>query len=856
MTLSALLSLSGASTASPPRSLHARPATEATLAEALARLHATGLGLTESEAQARLTAYGPNGLGTQHGHHPLALLFRQFLSPMVVILIAAAALSLILGETEEALIVCTIVLASTSLGYYQESRAGNALADLERRVRVNAVVIRDGVARAIPATQIVPGDVLDLKAGSLIAADGVLLQATELHADEAVLTGESFPSEKHAAAGHQLNAANRVHMGTSVRSGQGRVLVTATGSNTEFGSLYGLVARNEPETDFARGIRRFGLLMTQVMLVLFTVVVVANVLVGRPVLESLLFAAALAVGITPELLPAIVPVTLSRGARPLASKGVLTRRLVAIENLGAMDLLCVDKTGTLTVGELTLVGAVDPAGAESSDALRWAVLNAQLQTAMPNPLDAAILERSSAVDVSGYTKLGEAAYDFERKRLSVTVERLTVRTLICKGAAASVLDRCTSILMPSGSVALTTELRAQQEQQLSDWGAKGLRVLAIATRIVGNEPCSPQTEVDLTLLGYLQFTDPIKPNIVESISALERHGIELRIISGDSRYVARNVAESIGLVANVITGPELAYLNSRAFARRIRGKTVFAEIAPDQKEQIVSALRRAGHTVGFMGDGINDAPALRTADVGISVDNAVDAARAAADVILLERDLMVLIDGIASGRHAFANTIKYITITISANLGNMLSMAAASLVLPFLPLTASQVLLNNLLSDLPMLTVSTDRVDEQMQTKPRRWDFRALLRSMFAFGLLSSLFDGLTFLVLLGVFHANSATFQSGWFVESLLTELAVVAVMRTVLPFYRQAPSPLLVAASAVVAAAAIALPYTVVGGLVGLVPLPLPILATLIAIVGAYVLATELLKVRISPLGAMAPA
>lgn len=850
MTVSHSLAPKPAS-ATAPRSQRAPRATEATLSEELERLRTTGTGLTSEQAQTRLEEFGPNGVATQHGHHPLAMFFRQFLSPMVAILVVAAALSFLLGQAEEALIVCAIVLASTGLGYYQEYRAGTALADLERRIAVNAVVVRGGRSHAVAATSIVPGDVLELKAGSLIAADGVLLEATDLHVDEAALTGESYPAEKRAAmAAIPLDPANLVHMGTSVRSGQARALVTATGSGTEYGMLVGLVAGTEPETSFARGIRQFGLLMTQIMLVLVTAVMIANVLLGHAPLESLLFAAALAVGITPELLPAIVTVTLSRGARNLASRGVLTRRLVAIENLGAMDLLCVDKTGTLTLGQLTLVQAVDPDGTESGATLKWAVVNARLQTAMPNPLDTAILERSAEVaGASGYIKLGEAAYDFERKRLSVLVEGDEGRTLVCKGAANSILDRCDEMLTGAGSRPLTPPARAEQEQRLRDWGMQGLRVLAVATRTHPAEPCTPQAEIGMTLVGYLLFADPIKENVDASVAALRKSGIELRIISGDSRYVVQHVAESIGLPARVITGPEISSLNERALARRIRDKTVFAEIGPDQKERIVAALRKRGHTVGFVGDGINDAPALRAADVGISVDNAVDAARAAADVILLQRDLMVLLDGITAGRHAFANTIKYITITISANLGNMLSMAAASLALPFLPLTASQVLLNNLLSDLPMLAVSTDRVDDQMLARPWRWNFRALLRSMVTFGLLSSLFDALTFAVLLGVFRTGEATFQSAWFVESLLTELAVVAVMRTMLPFYRQAPSRLLIMASVAVAILAIATPYTPIGGLFGLAPLPIGLLGAILAIAASYVVATELLKARISP-------
>jgi Mg2+-importing ATPase len=837
--------------ASEPRSPSSPQATEATLPEVLQRLGVTRDGLSGQEATRRQALYGINGLPASSGHHPLALLYRQFRSPMVLILVGAAILSFALGQSEEAWIVCAIVAASTGLGYYQEYRAGNALAELEGRLAIQANVIRDGIVRSIPAQAVVPGDVVQLKAGSLVVADAVLIEVEALHLDEAALTGESYPAEKSAAGDGTLTQANRVHMGTSVRSGEGLALVTETGLHTEYGRLFGLVARIEPETSFARGTRQFGLLMTQIMLVLVVVVLAVNVLLGRPVLESLLFAAALAVGITPELLPAIVTVTLSQGARRLASRGVLMRSLIAIENLGAMDTLCVDKTGTLTGGELALVDALDCSAARSSSVLQWAVVNARLQTAMPNPLDAAILDHQEPVDLSAYSKLGEAAYDFERKRLSILVEREGLCTLVCKGAVGPILDCCTHISTAEESgTLLTPELVAEQMRRVEEWGNKGLRVLAVATRSAPDEDkCTPEAETGLTLIGYLLFADPLKPDIAATVAALREMGIALRIISGDNRYVVRQVAADVGLSPHVVTGPDLARLSERAFARRVRHATVFAEIAPDQKERIVSALRRSGHTVGYLGDGINDAPALRAADVGISVDNAVDAARAAADVILLQHDLMVLLEGVRTGRHAFANTVKYITITISANLGNMLSMAVASLALPFLPLLASQVLLNNLLSDLPMLAISTDRVDDGMLSRPWRWDFRALVRSMLAFGLVSSLFDGLTFVVLMAVFHADESTFQSAWFLVSLLTELTVVAVMRTYKPVSMSAPSSTLLVSSLAVAAVAVALPFTWLGEPLGLPPLALPLLAVLLAITLAYAAATELLKNWVKP-------
>lgn len=823
---------------------------DATLQAALDRLQASVGGLSGDEAAVRLARFGPNRLGDDDGNHPVGVLFRQFRSPMVLILLAAALLSSALGEVDEAVIVSTIVMASTGLGFAQEYRAGQAVADLRRRIAVKAMVRRDGQIAEVQTPNIVPGDVIELRAGSLIPADAIVLEASALQIEEAVLTGEAFPARKTVGRPSDLlTAENRMHMGTSVRSGEGTALVTETGVRTDFGRLAKSLAGIEPETSFSRGLRRFGLLMTQIMFVLVTLVLIANVLLGRPVLDSLLFAAALAVGITPELLPAIVTVTLSQGARRLTRQGVLVRRLVSIENLGAMDLICTDKTGTLTVGDVQLEQAVDVEGNDSSDVLRWAVLNSALQTALPNALDAAILERRDEVDLGGYSKCGEVPYDFDRKRLSVVLADTRDVLLACKGATDSVLDVCETFASGGQIFPLTEARRAAEAERIATWGQDGRRVIALANKAVpAGHKCGPEDERALCLVGYLLFSDPLKPGIAKTVADLDRNGIGLRIITGDSRHVAAHVASAIGLQPKILVGTDLVGLSDSAFARRITNINVFAEATPSQKERIVSALK-ATHTVGYMGDGINDTPSLRAADVGISVDNAVDAARAAADIILLKRDLEVLLDGIVAGRTAFGNTIKYIGITISSNFGNMISMAAASILLPFLPMLATQVLLNNLLADLPMLAISTDRIDADLLGQPRRWDFRALIRSMLGFGLVSSAFDGLTFVVLLQVFHASAGLFQTAWFTESLLTQLAVIAVMRTRKPFFKSLPSPLVVGATTAVAALAVILPFVPAANRVmGFVPLPIGVLGATAAIVVTYVIASELVKRRIS--------
>ncbi len=822
-------------------------AAEVSLAESFRAASSSPSGLSSPEAAQRLRSDGANLLRAETGTHPLAILANQFRSPLILILLAAAALTFGLGETQEALIIAFIVLGSSGLGFYQEFRASGAMEALRARLAITARVRRDGRTIDLAASGIVRGDVVELAAGSLVPADGVLIEATDLHVDEAALTGESFPVAKSAAA-EAIADSNRIHMGTSIRSGSATALVLQTGARTQFGSIASAIGKLEPETSFARGIRQFGLLMTQIMLAMTVLIFPINVILGRPLLDSLLFSAALAVGLTPELLPAIVTVTLARGAQKLAGAGVLVRRLVAIENLGAMDVLCTDKTGTLTEGVVKLALACDTAGAASPETLKWAVLNASLQTGLPNPLDEAIVGGAAGVDIGAYQKHDEVPYDFERKRLSVLVSGPEGNWLVCKGAVADILAVCTGISAGDQSVPLTGPRRKAVERRLEAWGGQGYRVLAVAIKAMGESTqCDRPDEAELTLVGYLKFSDPPKPDVAETIAALEERGVRLKIVTGDNRYVAAHIATEVGIPpTHVMTGGELARLTDRALTRRAPGVDIFAEVTPDQKERIIAALRRAHRVVGYLGDGINDAPALRAADLGISVDTAVEAAKEAADIVLLRRDLRVLLDGIVIGRTAFANTLKYITITTSANLGNMISMAVASLFLPFLPLLAAQILLNNLMSDLPMLAISTDKVDAEVLAKPGRWDLPGLMRSMLRFGLASSAFDALTFALLLLAFHADASLFQTGWFLVSLLTELAIVWVMRTHKPFYESLPSPLLTVTSIGVALVALSLPYLPVADLIGFRPLPWYLTLTLIGITLAYATASELLKRR----------
>jgi Mg2+-importing ATPase len=800
-------------------------------------------GLSQPEALARLRRYGRNELRDRSAMLPITVLAEQFRSPFVLILLVAAALSFGVGEVQEGAIIALIVFASSALGFFQEYRAANTVASLQARLSHTVPVLRNGAPLEMPAAELVPGDVVPLKAGSMVPADGVVLAANSLHVDEAPLTGESFPAEKLTATGDMLAASALLHMGTSVRSGAGTMIVTSTGAATEYARIATHARGLEADTSFARGIRRFGMLMTWTMVVIVLVILPVNLLLGRPIVESVLFAAALAVGLTPELLPAIVTVTLSRGAWQLARAKVLVRRLVAIENLGAIDVLCTDKTGTLTEGQLKVAVLID--GGDGSSVGRWARINAQYQEGMENPLDRALIEGTAPL-TEPVRKLGELPYDFERKCLSVAVEVGGGCHLVCKGAVAQVLERCRHVDMEGGRAELSSERLEREEKRLADWSAKGLRVIAVAIRPLqaGVAPSRDQ-EADLDLVGYVLFEDPVKQGVREVVADLHRHGVDLKIISGDNRHVAFYVAEAVGLPgSSIMTGDQLRRLSRGALTRRLAHTHVFAEVTPDQKERIIEAYRRSGRVVGYLGDGINDAPALRAADLGISVDNAVPAAREAADVVLLQRDLHVLLDGIVTGRTSFANTLKYVSITTSANLGNMISMALASMFLPFLPLLAKQILINNFLSDLPMLAVSTDRVDDAMLRQPGTWDFRRLMRSMLSFGAVSSAFDLMTFALLLWLFRESPEGFRTGWFIESLLTEIGIIFVMRTQLPALASRPGRLLVVMSAVVAVVGIGITLLPIASITGFSLLPVEVLAGLVAIVLLYCAASEILK------------
>jgi Mg2+-importing ATPase len=790
-------------------------------------------GLSTAQAQSALERHGANTVQDEPRLAPLALAARQFASPLVLVLVFGAAVSAFLRNWFEALIILAIVAGSAALGFAQEYRAGAAVSALRRRLQLTAEVVRDGTARRIAVAEIVPGDVVLLAAGNLVPADAVVLEAKDFLLSEAALTGESFPAEKRPG--------EPVFLGTSVRSGTARVEVTRTGRASAYGAVAARLSTRAPESEFARGVRDFGYLLVRVMLLVVVFVLGVNQLLGRPAVESLLFAVALAVGITPELLPAIVSVTLSRGARDMARRGVVVRRLDAIEDLGSIDVLCTDKTGTLTEGAVTLECALDLRGERSAEVERLAFLNAALETGIENPLDAALVAAGGkrGLDTARCRKVDEIPYDFIRKRLTIVVDDGDpgCDLLITKGAFDNVLAACE----------IEATARARLDACYRDKGAEGFRVLALAVkRVPRKERYGREDECGMTPAGLLVFTDPPKAGVERTIGELAALGIRIKVITGDNRHVAAHLARSIGLDPRaMLTGAEISRLKDEALWHLAPRTELFVEVDPQQKERIVRALQRAGHAVGYLGDGINDAPALHAADAGISAEGAVDVARESADIVLLSRDLAVLRRGVEDGRRTFANTLKYISITTSANFGNMVSMALATPLIPFLPLAAKQILLNNFLSDLPSVALSTDAVDPQHTVAAQRWNVAEVRRFMLVFGLVSTAFDLLTFALLLAVFQAGEELFQTTWFVLSVLTELAVVLVLRTRLPAWRSRPSALLLWTTLAVAAAVLALPYA--GPLAvafGFVAVPAGLLAAALAIVAAYVATTEATK------------
>jgi P-type Mg2+ transporter len=814
----------------------------------LLQLHSSAEGLSDREAKQRLIKYGANSLKQQRKSSAIGLLINQFKSPIVLILMFAAALSIYLNDRTDAIIILTIVLISGLLGFWQERGASNAVEKLLALVQVKATVLREGLEQEIPHENVVPGDIVLLAAGGSIPGDCLVLESKDLSVNEATLTGETYPADKMSGVLPEATGlsqrTNTLYIGTHVISGSAKAVVVGTGKQTEFGKVSERLKLRPPETEFERGLSKFGYFLMEVTLILVVLIFVANVYLKRPVLESFLFSLALAVGLTPQLLPAIVSINLARGAKQMAKKQVIVKRLAAIENFGSMNVFCTDKTGTLTEGEVKINAAIDTSGNESDRVLFYAYLNAASESGYANPIDDAIRQHK-IFDISSYQKLDEVPYDFNRKRLSILFTNENTQLIITKGALKNILDVCSTVENTPGEIVDITEERQQLQQQAEDLGSKGFRVLGVAYRVFDKTSLSKADETSMTFLGYLALFDPPKAGIADTLKELQQMGITPKMITGDSRAVAMSIIGQIGLPeTQVLTGSELRQLSDEALMHRVQQTNVFAEVEPNQKERIIIALKKAGNVVGYMGDGINDASALHAADVSISVESAVDVAKEAADIVLMQKDLNVLIEGVKEGRITFANTLKYVFMATSANFGNMFSMAGISLFIPFLPLLPSQILLTNLLTDFPEMTIATDRVDRELVNKPRRMDIKFIRNFMVVFGLLSSVFDYLTFGALLLLLHAQPEQFRTGWFIESTISASLVVLVVRTRQSIFNSKPGKYLFWATAATVAMALIIPFTSLAPLLGFQALPVRFLLVLGAIIALYVVAAEAVK------------
>jgi Mg2+-importing ATPase len=825
----------------PADGLPVAAAASASVDQVLRQLGSGIAGLSGAEAARRLHSTGPNAVRSHHAR-ALPVLARQFKSAILLLLIVAAVVSAFVGERADAVIIGVILAASIGLGFVNEYRAERAAEALHSQVRHDASVLRDGTIVKLSVVDLVPGDLVRVALGELVPADLRLVDTTELECDEAVLTGESMPVEKGTAAvapGAPLaELTSCALMGTVVQRGRGTGVVVATGARAEFGRIAVGLGDRQPETDFQRGLRRFSLLLLYVAATLMTLIFLANVVLRRPLLDALLFSLAIAVGITPQLLPTVVSTSLATGARQLARRKVLVKRLVCIEDLGDLDILITDKTGTLTEGEISYVAGLAPDGSPATLPLTLGLLAADTDAGGvgANPLDRAIWQVPDAAElVTGYRRLGQLPFDHERRRSSTVVQAPDgSRMLIVKGAPEAVLSCCGTV-------------PAETRDTLTEQFSNGSRVIAIASR-PADELTEPgiADEQNLILCGLLIFLDRPKLTAPASLARLAALGISVKVATGDNPLVARKVFTDLGLDPGTpMTGPDLDALDDAALAMTATDATIFARVSPEQKARLVRVLRSRGRSVGFLGDGVNDALALHAADVGISVDSATDVAKDAADIVLLEKDLGVLADGVGEGRRIFANTIKYVLMGTSSNFGNMFSAAAASAILTFLPMLPSQLLLNNLLYDAGQLTIPTDHVDEEQLRAPAHWDIGFIRRFMISFGPLSSLFDFLTFAVMIGGFHAGPDLFRSGWFVESLATQTLVIFAIRTRrVPFFRSRPSAPLTWAAFAVVAVGIALPMSPLRHVLGFAPLPIAFFLALTGMVLLYLVLIEFAK------------
>ena len=775
------------------------------------------------------------------------LFVSQFKSPLMLLLIGAVIISGFLGDTSDVLIILFIVLSTGLLSFFQERNAGKVVEKLQSMLSLKATVLRDGLKQEIASTLIVKGDVIILNAGDMLPADCLIIECNELYSNEASLTGESYPVRKEASVLEEqtelTKRTNCLWEGTNIVSGNAKALVIQTGEETIFGSI-AKSASGTIETTFEKGIRDFGFFLMKITLTLAVFILVVNLLNHKGIIESALFALALAVGMAPELLPAITTIAMSAGAKRLLDKKVIVKKLNSIQNLGEVNLLCTDKTGTITEGCIIVANIVDGLGQESEFVKQLAFWNASLEAGYSNPIDDALKQLKINTNISA-EKIGEVPYDFIRKRLSIAVSTEKEKLLISKGAFPQILSICTKIKRGNESVEDIGAHKQELETMFVNYGTDGLRTIAICYKPIASNNISKDLETDMVFGGFILMNDPVKSDIIATIDELSKLKVGLKIITGDNVNVAKSTALRIGIEAPVVmTGKQLFSTSPEALKQLVKKTHIFAEVEPQQKERIILALKQT-YTVAYIGDGINDVPAINAADVGISVENAVDVAREAADFVLMEKNLMVLVDGIREGRKTFANTMKYLFISTGSTFGNMCSVAAASLVLPFLPMLPKQILLTNFLTDLPFLMVTTDNVDKEQLERPGKWNLKLIRSYMVVFGVHSSLFDLITFMTLYFLLKVKESEFQTGWFIESVLSELLIVFIIRTHKNFFKSRPSKYLFILSSIALILTIGLPYSPFANDIGLTPLPMLNLGVMLLIVAAYILTADLLKV-----------
>jgi Mg2+-importing ATPase len=819
--------------------------------ELFSTLHTTAQGLSSEQASAHRERYGPNEIA-HFRKRPIILQFLDhFKNLLIIILLIAAVISFFVGEITDATIIVIIIIASVSLDFYQEYKADNAAELLRQKIITRATVYRDGKKQEMPISDLVPGDLIYLSAGDIVPADARVISARDFFLNQSVLTGEPYPVEKKSVVADPktpvTEAENYIFLGTSVVSGSAHAIIVKTGLSTEFGRIAKTLVARPPETEFERGLKQFSFLMTKIVFFLVIFVFFINALFRHGILDSLLFSVALAVGLTPELLPMILSLNLSKGSIAMSEKGAIVKHPAAIQNFGSMDTLCTDKTGTLTENKIAVIRHLDTYGNDSEKVLLYSYINSSFQTGLKSPLDDAILAYR-VIDLQQCQKVDEIPFDFIRKRLSIAVVQEKEHFLITKGAPEEILGICSSLDQDGTVRELADEDRDRIIRLYLALSADGFRTLAVCYRHLDVEQkmFSIEDEREMTFLGFVSFIDPPKESAHESLQMLAQSGIDLKILTGDNDLVTKKTCDLIGLeVTGMLSGGEIQQMDGETLSRVVEDVTIFYRMTPVQKNRVITALRRNGHVVGFLGDGINDAPSIREADVGISVENAVDIAKESADIILLHRDLRILNEGVREGRKTFGNTMKYILMGTSSNFGNMFSVAGASLFLPFLPMLPVQILLNNLLYDVSQSTIPTDNVDDSYIRTPRKWNMQFIQRFIMVFGPISSIFDFLTFFILLFIFGAGASLFQTAWFIESICTQTLVIFVIRTrTIPFYTSKPSMLLIASTLLIIVIAAILPFTFIGSFFGFVQPPVTFFAALAILAGGYLVMVELAK------------